>query len=500
MGGVPQVYDIRRFGAVGDGTTLNTRAIQQALDTCAARGGGVVLIAPGIYRSGALFLRSRVHLNVLSGATLLGSDDFDHYPPVMSRSEGIERQTYASLLTGEGLEGVVVSGGGVLDGHGPAWWRAHETTRAMRDRLKLRREQDNPAGSPLRWPRPRVLNLIRCQGVSIAGITVREGPYWNAHLVYCDDVDIDGVTMTGLQAANIDGIIIDSCRRVRIANCAIASGSDPIALKSGYNEDGRRVARPCEDVAITNCNLSFSVGAGVSLGSETAGGIRNVTISNCTITRSRYGIHIRSPRGRGGVVERLRVHNVVFDEIGDTALMITHFYDSVRQDSMFGHSPRPTGNPETDRTIAVPVGAGTPTFRDLAFNGITVGVAPTLAVIEGLPEQYIRGVTIRDLRAIQVKAGIFCMKASEVSIDGAKIDGLEGPAVAARQVENLQVHRLVCPRPAGGGPCVQLEEVRSAFVHGCQVGATSEGFVRVQGDHSHDVTVSEHNVVQRGLG
>jgi polygalacturonase len=501
-----QIYEITRFGAIGDGQTPSTWAIQAAIDACAHGGGGVVLAAPGVYLSGALFLRSHVHLHVMPGATLLASDRFQDFPPILSRSEGIERQTYASLITGQDLDDVVITGGGVLDGQGPPWWKAYQTTRAMRDQRKLRRQDENPAGAPLRWPRPRVVNLLRCRDVLISELSIREGPYWNIHLVYCQDVEIDALTMTGLHAQNIDGIIIDSCQRVRIANCAISSGSDPIALKSGYNEDGRRVGIPCQDVVVTNCNLSFSVGAGISLGSETAGGIRNVSISNCSITRSRYGIHVRSPRGRGGVVEGLRVSNLVLDEIAETALMITHFYDSVQQDSMFGAGPRATGNPETDRTISLPVGEGTPSFRDLDFTGLSVGTAGLLAVIEGLPEQPIRGVAIRDVRVTEVTAGVYCARAADVTIDGVQLQGLQGAAVAARQVERLQVHRLVCARPSAGGPCVQLEEVAGAFVHRCQVGvgvgavfgSGSDGFVQLLGERNRGVRVLENDLVDPG--
>jgi polygalacturonase len=505
MGEGRQIFELTRFGAVGDGRTINTRAIQEAFDACARNGGGMVLVGPGVYLTGALFLRSHVHLHVMPGATVLASDRFADFPPIRGRSEGIERQTYASLLTGQGLEDVVITGSGVLDGRGPPWWAAHQTTRAMRDERKLQRQDENPVGAPLRWPRPRVINLLGCRGVSLSGITIREGPYWNIHLVYCQDVTIDALTMTGLQAQNIDGIIIDSCQRVRIANCSISSGSDPIALKAGYNEDGRRVGIPCEDVVITNCNLSFSVGAGLSLGSETAGGIRNVTISNCSITRCRYGIHVRSPRGRGGVVEGVRVENVVMDEIGEAALMVTHFYDSVQQDSMFGQGPHPTGNPETDRTMHLPVGEGTPVFRNLEFANLSVGSAATLAVIEGLPEQPIRGVAVRDVRAEAVAAGIWCARARDVTVDGVLLAGLQGPAIAARDVEKLRVHRLACARPSAGGPCVLLEGVAGAFVHRCQVGvgigvgtgATSKSFVELAGENS-DVQVMDNDLLDPG--
>jgi polygalacturonase len=489
------VFDITRFGAVGDGKTLNTQAIQRAIDACGKAGGGLVLVPPGRFVSGALFLRSNLQLHLSAGAILQASDNFEHFPAIKGRSEGIERDTYASLLTGQELENVAITGTGVLDGQGPSWWRAFGVTKDMRTERKLPREADNPPGSPLKYPRPRVVNLLRCQSVQLQGIHVRESPFWSVHLVYCQDVLVDGLTVTGLQAQHIDGIIIDSCKNVRISNCSVSAGSDPIALKSGYNQDGRRVAIPCEDIVITNCNLSFSVGAGISIGSETAGGVKNVIVSNCTISRSRYGIHIRAPRGRGGVVERIRMTNLVMDEIGDVALLISHFYDSVQMDSLLG-DPKSTGNPETDRVMRVAANDGTPTFRELEFDGLDLAAVPTVAVIEGLPERFIRGLTIRNVVAPDAHAGIVCARAAELRIRDFRMNPVKGPMVAAREVEGLDIRGLHCARVAAQVPVVRLENVSGAFIHGCNVAAKPSQFVQQQGTRNRGVNLTGNNVAE----
>jgi polygalacturonase len=491
--GATHVYDIRRFGAVGNGRTLSTAAIQRALDACGKAGGGVVLVPPGHYLTGALFLRSNLELHISRGAVLMGSPRFEDYPAIITRSEGIERNTYASLLTGIGLENVAITGGGVLDGQGPPWWRAQDVTRQMRNDRNLPREADNPEGAPLRWPRPRVINLIRCQGVAVRDICVRESPYWSVHFVYCQDVVVDGITIVSLQAQHIDGVIVDSCKHVRISNSSISAGSDSIALKSGYNEQGRKIGLPCDNVIITNCNLSFSVGAGISLGSETAGDIRNVTIDNCTIERCRFGVHVRSPRGRGGVVERVRMSNLLFDKIEEIALLITHFYDSVRMDSLFGERSK-TGNPETDRTLVRPVDEGTPTFRDIEFSSLTVGAAPVLAVVEGLPERFIRGLVIRDVTAPAVKSGVLIARAADVTISRVRMNPVDGPAVAAREVEGLQVEGLSCPRPSPKVPIVRLEDASGVFIHGNDIGAGATEFVRTEGQRNRRLNVTGNNL------
>jgi glycosyl hydrolase family 28 len=488
------VFDIKRFGAAGDGKTLCTRAIQHAIDACAAAGGGMVVVPPGQYVTGALFLRSNLELRLSAGATLLGSQRFEDYPPIQGRSEGIERKIYSSLLTGQDLENVTITGPGVIDGQGARWWQAHETTQAMRLQGKLRREADNPPGAPLRWPRPRVVNLIRCRGVVLKTVTVRDGPAWNIHLVYCEDVVVHDVTAIGLQAANSDGIVIDSCKQVRVSDCSLASGSDCIAIKAGYNEDGRRVGIPCEDVTIVNCNVALSIAAGIAIGSETAGGIKNVTISNCSIARSRYGVQVKSARGRGGTVERIQVSNLVLDQIKDTGVMISTFYDSVLWQVMFGDKQPSSGNPETDRTIRLPVGDGTPTVRDISIRGLTMGQVDRVAVIEGLPERFIRGVRLQDLTVTGSRTGVVCTRAAELTLEGLSLAPLESPAVAARAVERLEVRGLSYPHPGAELPVVQLEDAAGAFVHGCYVGGGARALVQLTGAHNRDVVLSDNTL------
>jgi polygalacturonase len=492
--GANGLHDITRFGAVGNGKTLCTGAIQRAIDECAARGGGLVLVPPGRFLTGALFLRSNLHLHLSPGAVLVASERFEDFPPIDSRSEGIERKTYASLLTGQNLENVTLSGTGTLDGRGPPWWQAHETTRNLRLARGLTREAPNPAGAPLRWPRPRIVNLIRCQGVSISGLSFSNGPHWNLHLVYCQNVVVEGITMTGLQAQNCDGIIIDSCKEVRVANCSIASGSESIAIKSGYNEDGRRVGIPCEDIVITNCHLSFSVGSAITIGSETAGGIKNVAIDNCNVSRSNVGVHIRSPRGRGGVVERIRIVNLTLDEIESAAVIVSHYFDSVRMMSLFGEGPSPAGNPETDRSMKFPVNEGTPHFRDLDFSGLQVGSARAVALIEGLPERPIEAISFRDVHARSAGAGISCTRASDVSIAGLHINPTLGSAVAAKEVDRLDIQGLRCARGNPRIPLVRMADVRGAFVHGCYVSQAELKLLQLEGGNNQDVTAVGNKV------
>jgi polygalacturonase len=484
------LFEVTRFGAVGDGRTSCTGAFQRAIDACGRAGGGIVLVPSGRFVSGALFLRSNVQFHMLPGAVMIASDRFEDFPPIDGRSEGIERKTHASLFTGERLENVSITGTGTVEGQGPRWWSANAEVRRMRDARKLPREADNPPGAPLRWPRPRLINFIQCQRVTVEGISLVNSPYWNVHFVYCQDVLVNGLKIEALEAQNIDGVIIDSCKQVRVTSCAIAAGSDSIAVKSGYNADGRRVGIPSEDVLITNCNLTCTGGAGISIGSETAGGIKNISISNCTIVGPRYGIQLRSPRGRGGVVERIRMSDVLFDRITGVGLYLTHFYDSLKMDSFFAQRAERTGNPETDRAMRLPVDEGTPTFREIDFSRLTFGEVPILGLIEGLPERFISGVRIRDVSAADARSGFTIRRASDVSVSGLCTGPAEGPALSAREVERLRVDGLVSTRPDKHAAIV-LEDVTGAFVHDCDV--PQRPLCEARGNRNRGLNLSGNN-------
>jgi hypothetical protein len=491
------IFEVTRFGAIGDGTTSATAALQRAIDACGEKGGGTVLVPPGRYLTGSLQLRSHVQLHLMSGATLLGSTRFEDYPPVKGRDEGIERTIHAALLMGTDLTDVSITGPGTIDHQGEGWWKADQATRKIRVDANLPREAEHPASAPLKWPRPRVINFIRCKRVDIDGLTMIDGACWNVHLVYCEDVVVHGLTIFQRRdARGTDGVVVDSSKHVRIANCSIRSGSDCIALKSGYNEDGRRVGLPTEDVVITNCHMFHTAASGLAIGSETTGSIRDVVVSNCVIHDSLSGIYVRSPRGRGGVVERVRVSNVIIDNVVEMGIKLSHFFDSVRMEGKYGLYPHADrrNNPETARSRRVAVDEGTPCFRDFEFTGLTLGRMRDVALVEGLPERFIRGITFQDIVARQAKAGIYLSMVAEVSISNFTVGTLDTPVVDARDVERLELHRLRCATPSTAVPTVWLENVADAFVHGCYVGPGAPGFEWLRQQQSRAVTLTDNSV------
>jgi polygalacturonase len=488
--------DVTRFGAVGDGRTVDTGALQKAIDGCAAAGGGTVLVPPGRFLSGALQLRSHVNLELSSGAVLLASERLDDFPAAKGRHEGIERTVYAALIGGEDLENVSITGRGLIDGRGSVWWQADEATRKKRVEAKMPREAENPAGAALKWPRPRVINLMRCRDVVIEGVTIKDGAGYNVQLVYCEDVVVSGLsTYQQRHVEGTDAIIIDSSKRVRVSGCALSSGADCVGIKSGYNEDGRRVNLPAEDILVTNCHFYHSAGAAVGIGSETAGSIRNIVIGNSVVEDCYRGMHIRSPRGRGGVVEKLQVDNLVFDQIDDIVIKVSHFYDSVRMEGRHAFRTQPgRTNLEIARSRKAAVDEGTPSFRDFTFSNLTLGRVVDVAVFEGLPERHIQRLVFQNVTATHARGGIACSMTNDVSISNVVVDSLETPVLDARDSQRLEIHRLKCARPAADGPAIWLENVAGAFLHGCDIGSAGAGFAWCRQEESRGIAFGANNV------
>jgi polygalacturonase len=492
------VLDVTRFGATGDGKTSCTAAIQKAIDACGAAGGGTVLVPPGSYLTGALFLRSHVQLELAAGSTLLASARHEDFPPIKGRDEGVERTVHASLLTGVDLEDVAITGLGTLDGRGEPWVRAYQKTLDMRVAAHLVREAENPDGAPLKWPRPRLINLVRCRDVLVAGVTLANTPFYGIHLVYCEDVVVDGVTNRHLLENHSTGIVVDSSKRVLISRCQLSRGGDGIGIKAGYNEDGRRVGLATEDILIASCHM-FHIGAtAIAIGSETSGSIRNVTITDCVIHETANGLHVRAPRGRGGVVERLRMSNVVMDGVSHTALKISHFFDSVGMSSIKGDPNR--RNLELARSRHAPVDIGTPTFQDFVFSGLTIARTEELGLVEGLPERFIRGLAFQDITAAETRGGLSLCMAADVTISNFTTGTLESAAVDAREVQGLEVHRLRSQRPYAGAPAIWLENVSDALIHGCHVADPGPPYQWIRQEQSHAVALVGNHAPVRDPG
>jgi polygalacturonase len=271
-------WTITEFGAVGDGRTLATAAIQRAIEAAAQAGGGRVVVPAGTFRSGSLFLRAKVELYLAEGAVLLGSNSIADYPKLSTRIEGHFEPWPMALINAEQLDRVRIGGPGVLDGNGILFWAAF-----------WQRRKENAACTNLEVERPRLMFIDRCTDVAITGLTFRDSGFWNLHLYRCRQVVVDGlriITPAAKQilAASTDGIDVDSSQDVTIRNCLISVDDDNIALKGtkGPLATEDRSSPPVENILIENCEFGEGNGV-VTCGSE-ATIVRNVVVRNCRVT------------------------------------------------------------------------------------------------------------------------------------------------------------------------------------------------------------------------
>lgn len=300
-------YAIQEYGAVGDGKTDCTRAIQAAIDAAAADGGRVVL-PEGSYLSGALFLKSGIEFCIEEGAVLSGMQSEEAYPFVPSRVAGVEMDWPAGLLNVLGQKKVVISGTGTIDGQGEYWWKKYWGD----DRKGGMRGIYEPQG--LRWAvdydctRPRNVIVMDSEDIELKSFSCLRSGFWNIHLCYSRNVHVDGVRIGENAGPSTDGIDIDSCENVLIERAEISCNDDSICVKAGRDADGLRVNRVCENITIQNCRLY--AGAGITLGSETSGGIRNIVIRDNYYEGTGNGFRIKSARTRGGVLEKITVERL----------------------------------------------------------------------------------------------------------------------------------------------------------------------------------------------
>jgi polygalacturonase len=280
---------ITEFGAVGDGRTLNTGAIQRAIDRAHMQGGGRVVVPSGVFRTGSIFLKSSVEFQLDEGAVLLGSNQIDDYPKRETRIEGHFEPWRMALVNAQGLNRVRIGGKGKIDGNGILFWAAF-----------WQRRKENPQCTNLEVERPRLMFIDQCRDVRVEGLTLRDPGFWNIHLYRCRDVLIEGVTIFApgpgvgpIRAPSSDGIDVDSSQDVVIRKCKISVDDDCIALKGskGPQADKDTSSPPVENVLIENCEFGDGHGV-VTCGSE-ATIIRNVTVRNCVVSGNNNVVRLK---------------------------------------------------------------------------------------------------------------------------------------------------------------------------------------------------------------
>lgn len=298
-------FPITSHGAVADGRTLNTAAIQAAIDAAQTAGGGRVVIPAGTFRSGAIFLKPGVALHLAEGATLLGSNNIEDYPKRPTRIEGHFPEWRVALVNAEKIDGLRITGPGKIDGNGTMFWAAF-----------WQRRKENPRCTNLEVERPRLMFIDRCNDVRLENLTLRDSGFWNVHLYRCRNVTVEALDIGApgqgapVRAPSSDGIDIDSCQDVTIRRCVIAVDDDCIALKGtkGPLADRDESSPPVENILIEDCRFDRGHGV-VTCGSE-ATLVRNVTVRRCEVNGQNNLVRLKlrpdTPQ---------RYENLVFEDI-----------------------------------------------------------------------------------------------------------------------------------------------------------------------------------------
>jgi polygalacturonase len=476
-GAVPCLYNVRDYGACGDGQTLDTSAIQSAIEACAQHGGGTVFFPAGQYVTGSLFLRSHLTLHLDAGAVVLGSEDVADYPISTSRWEGAEQATYASLITGRDLRNISIVGRGTIDGRGRHWWQ-----RFIADTLD--------------HPRPRLISFTNCTDVLIDGITATNSPSWTINPVRCANVTVHQVTIINpADSPNTDGINPDSCSEVRISNCYVSVGDDCITIKAGSEAEAIENRAPCTNVTVTNCIMAHGHG-GVVIGSEMSGGVRNVVISNCVFIGTDRGIRLKSRRGRGGVVEDIRISNIVMTNVLCPFTMNLYYGCGA------------WGDPEVSDKRPRPITIGTPQFRRIQLSHITArDVKYAAAFLYGLAEMPLEDISLSDISItlspeaeagypemaddmeLMQRAGFFVRNARGLHLHHVEVNGQQGAAFHLIDSADVELSGCTSHTPDSAAPIVQLDNVDHAFVHGCRAYAGTSTFLGVTGERSADIVL-----------
>lgn len=419
--------NIADHGADPAGKEKCTNVINELIDSLAAKGGGTLFFPAGTFLTGPIIMKSNITLYIDAGSTLKFSDDFDDYlPMVQSRWEDVRVMNFKSQIYAYKCENISIRGDGHLDGQGQKWWDFLENLNLKNPADSKWQEifkkenaglllKDQYISSKKNFLRPPMVTTYECSNVLIEGVSFSNPPFWTIMPAFTDNITITGITIENPgNSPNTDGIDPSSCKNVHISNCHISVGDDCIVIKSGRDTDGREANMPTENVTITNCTMLKGHG-GVVIGSEMSGGVKRITISNCVFEGTDRGIRIKTMRGRGGVVEDIRVSNITMYNIINEGILITLRYQTTKTE---------------------PLSERTPAVNNVQISGINIRGAQRPVAVYGLEERDISEISFNDMRIFSDK-GILIENASGVSFHDIRMAIKQGNPLEAKDSRNI---------------------------------------------------------------
>ena len=383
-----QSYTVSTFGAIGDDQTINTAFIQTALNKVAETGGSLT-IPKGVFLCGPIEIKSKTNLILEKGAVLKLINDIPNYPAANER--------YLNFITIKKANDVKISGEGVIDGQGQIWW-------------------DKFTAKEITFRRPQLLFIENCERLEIAGITTLNPPNTHISLKGCKEVYIHDITISAPEKSrNTDGINI-SAKNTLIERCKIATGDDNIAINFG-NRNQKNGEPEIENMTVRNCN--FGYGHGLSIGSFTAGGLRNLRVTNCKFDGTTSAIRIKTARGRGGLVENIVYQDIEIKNV-KWPIFISQYYPK---------------EPKTiSEEVMQPFAQNTPIYKDIQLKNVNITNAENAIKIWGLPESPIENVKMTNVK-IDAKKGVELYNIKNIDFENCKITVTTGEKIKTHNTQ-----------------------------------------------------------------
>lgn len=423
--------NLRDYGAVSDGVSLNTERFDKAIRDLTAKGGGKLVVPSGVWLTGPIAFQSNINLHLEPGAIIVFSENFDLYPLIETSYAGLSMQHCLSPIYGKDLQNIAITGRGIIDGSGNAWrflkkgklteqqWKELIASEGVLDDQKTTWYPTESAllGSKMEidqgftsaktaeehlaikdFLRPVMISLTSCKNVWLEGVTFQNSPAWNIHLLLCENIFVDNVIVRNpWYAQNGDGIDIESCKNMVLYNSSFDVGDDAICIKSGKNDEGRKRGIPTENIIVKNCTVYHGHG-GFTVGSEMSSGVKNIQVSECTFIGTDVGLRFKSTRGRGGIVEKIWISDINMINIPNEALLFDLFYG--------GKSPlETTAKVDKPDSSILKADATTPLFRNIEIRNIICKGAGKAFLFNGLPEMNIKDIIMKDILISCTKGG-----------------------------------------------------------------------------------------------
>ncbi len=494
-------WDPYKFGAKGDGKTLDTKAIQMTIDRCSAEGGGIICFYGGTFISGTIFLKSNITLYIEAGATIRASANLDDFPSIPSNYPSIngEYVTHKMLIYAEDAKNISIYGQGTIDGRGDEW-------------------VEGPYGSPSFSLRPRILYFRACEGVIIRDVTLYNSASWVQLYQSCKNIVIDGITVNSREnkdvekpvnadapGRNNDGLGLMDSQFARISNCFINSGDDAIVLKSTANEER------CANITITNCVISSNRSA-IKIGTETSGAFEDITVTNCVIydTRSN-GIALTTVDGAR--MERINVSNINIQNLKGAAIFIrlgnrgkTYRKNTIAKKGII-------------KDIIIQNIQGTRVssgWIDPDYNSSITGCS-----ISGIPGQHVENIILKNINleidgggqlenvdriipenekgspsgtmfGVLPSYGFFIRHAKNIILEEIHLRFMREdfrPAIVCEDVEALEIRNLQAQCTFVTPALISFKDIRGAIISNCRPMNPLPVFLKLKGDNSSDINL-----------